>query len=68
MITFTEANRWAKSIGYKISKKDETFFWVKLQDLKKCGNDKNLSLVVKQIYNDLTDNKFVDHQNKFSGV
>lgn len=64
-MTFVEANRWAKSIGYKITKKDESFHWVKLSDSEKCNNSINLSSVVRQIYNDYTDNKWVDHQNSY---
>lgn len=68
MINFTEANRWAKSIGYKITKKDDIFHWIKLSDTTKGSQSNNISSVVKQIYNDYTDNKWVDHQNSFQGI
>lgn len=63
-----EINRWAKNLGYKITKSETGFCWIKLSDQNKNNQSNSLSLVVKQIYNDYTDNKWLDHQNSYQGL
>lgn len=63
-----EVNRWAKNLGYKICKKEEGYFWNKINDESKSGGPGNLFSVVKQIFNDHTDNRWVEHQNNYVGL
>lgn len=67
-LKWSEINRWSKNLGYKISKKDQGYFWVKLSDENKFGESNSLFLVTKQIFNDHTNNKWIEHQNNYSGL
>lgn len=68
---FKEIKTWAKSHGYNLSKiKDgeSTYYeWSKIDSDNKehSGIAKSVSKVAMVIFNDLTDNKWVEHQEKF---
>lgn len=60
-----EISKWAKSHGYKISKKDGIFLWNKIENADICGTENSLEELVRVIFNRITDNKWVEHQKKF---
>lgn len=68
---------WAKDNGYKaertkISSDDndeETsyqYIWYKIQNPEICGETTSVSKVAKAIYNDITDNKHIEHQEEYT--
>lgn len=65
-MTWKEINSWAKTWGYKTSKVTDGYAWYKINDPNKCGVSKSVSKLAKAIYNDMTDNKWIDHQNSFN--
>lgn len=62
-----EATKWAKSKGYKISRKDGLFCWSKV-DTNEGGQENSLDEVVTRIFNEMTEYKWLDHQNKHKTV
>ena len=58
-----EIKSWAKKHGYESSKKDDFYFWYKASDSSVNGESKSVSKLAKAIYNDMTNNKWIDHQN-----
>lgn len=70
-MTITEIKSWAKSFGYSIIKeKDDSingasYYWAKNDDPSATGVSLSVSKVARDIYNHMTDNKWVDHQNNY---
>ena len=70
-MTITEIKSWAKSWGYSIIKeKDDSlngasYYWAKNDDPNATGVSLSVSKVARDIYNNMTDNKWVDHQNNY---
>ena len=68
---WSEVKRWAKDRGYDIVKeKDDsengaTYYWMKSDDHAISGVAPSVSKVAKEIYNNITDNKWVEHQKQF---
>jgi hypothetical protein len=60
-----EVTKWAKSHGYKISKKENIFVWSCLTNTEKNGEENSLEDVVKKVFNEITNYKFLDHQNNY---
>ena len=71
MFKITEVKSWAKTWGYSILKeKDDSingasYYWMKNDDPNASGVELSVSKVAKEIFNNITDNKFVDHQKEF---
>lgn len=71
MMTFNEIKRWAKEKGYSVLKeKDDTingasYYWAKNGDKNKCGVALSVSKLATAIYNDMTDNKWVEYQKEY---
>jgi hypothetical protein len=71
MFKITEVKSWAKTWGYSILKeKDDSingasYYWMKNDDPNASGVELSVSKVAKAIFNNITDNKFVDHQKEF---
>lgn len=67
----TEIKSWAKTLGYTIIKeKDDSingasYYWAKNDDPSATGVSLSLSKVARDIYNHMTDNKWLDHQNNY---
>jgi hypothetical protein len=61
-MTWNEISKWAKSHGYKISRKQGNVHWQKDQHQ---GTEPNLESAAKSIYNHLTDNKWLEYQNNY---
>ena len=70
-MTITEIKSWAKTWGYTIIKeKDDSingasYYWAKNDDPSATGVSLSVSKVARDIYNHMTDNKWVDHQNNY---
>lgn len=60
-----EVKSWAKKHGYESSKNEDSYSWSKISDSKVCGEAKSVSKLARAIYNDITDNKWVDHQDNY---
>lgn len=70
-MTITEIKSWAKGRGYSIIKeKDDSlngasYYWAKNDDPTATGVSLSVSKVARDIYNHMTDNKWVDYQNNY---
>ena len=70
-MTITEIKSWAKRFGYSIIKeKDDSingasYYWAKNDDPSATGVSLSVSKVARDIYNHMTDNKWVDHQDNY---
>ena len=70
-MTITEIKSWAKTWGYSIIKdKDDSingasYYWAKNDDPSATGVSLSVSKVARDIYNHMTDNKWVDHQDNY---
>ena len=68
---WTEVRRWAKDRGFDtIKEKDDSinghsYYWMKSDDHSVSGISPSVSKLARDIYNTITDNKWVDHQNEF---
>lgn len=64
-----EIKTWAKNRGYNVSKNKDTneYTWSKLDsnDPNDSGIALSVSKVAKAIFNHLTNNKWVEHQEEF---
>ena len=71
MFKITEVKSWAKTWGYSILKeKDDTingasYYWSKNDDPNVTGVELSVSKVARAIFNHLTENKWVEHQQKY---
>lgn len=71
MFKISEVKSWAKSKGYSILKeKDDTingasYCWSKDLDVNVTGVALSVSKVATAIFNDITENKWVDHQKEY---
>lgn len=71
IMTITEIKSWAKNRGYSIIKeKDDSlngasYYWAKNDDPTATGVSLSVSKVARDIYNHMTDNKWVDYQNNY---
>ena len=70
-MTITEIKSWAKIWGYSIIKdKDDSingasYYWAKNDDPTATGVSLSVSKVARDIYNHMTDNKWIDHQHNY---
>ena len=66
---FKEIKTWAKKCGYSVSKDKDSneYTWAKLDsdDPNDRGISKSVSKVAKAIFNHITNNKWVDHQEEY---
>lgn len=64
-----EIKTWAKSKGYETvkDKDDNQYYWAKLDsnDTNASGVVGSVSKLATAIFNHLTDNEWVDHQQKY---
>ena len=67
---WSEVKRWAKDRGYDIVKeKDDsengaTYYWMKSDNHEISGVAPSVSKVAKAVYNSITNNQWVEHQEK----
>lgn len=68
---WTEIRKWAKDRGFDIVKeKDDTvnghsYYWMKSDNHSISGVSLSVSKLARDIYNTITDNKWVEHQNEY---
>ena len=74
MFKITEIKTWAKRWGYSILKeKDDSingasYYWCKNDDPNVTGVAPSVSKVALAIFNDLTENKWVEHQQNYISI
>lgn len=59
-----EVKSWAKKHGYESSKGEDSYSWSKISEPTVNGQAKSVSKLAIAIYNDITDNKWIEHQSK----
>lgn len=60
-----EVKRWAKDHGYESSKKEDSYSWFNVSDPSICGECVSVSKLAKCIFNLMTENKWIEHQNNY---
>lgn len=63
--TLGEISKWAKSRGFKVSKKDGVFLWSSLENVNIKGQENNIEDVAKAIFNQISNNKWIEHQKQY---
>ena len=66
-MTFTELRRWAKEKGYEVLKEKgtEVCVWTKVDDPSVTGIADTLSDTATQIYNHITDYRWLEYQQEY---
>lgn len=68
-MVWKEIKSWAKSKGYETikDKDDGQYYWAKLDsnDPSASGVARSVSKLATAIYNHMTDNKWVEHQEEY---
>jgi hypothetical protein len=68
-VLWKDIKTWSKSKGYETikDKDDGQYYWAKLDsnDPNDSGVARSVSKLATQIYNHITDNKWVEHQTKY---
>lgn len=66
---WTEIRKWAKDHGYETIKEKEgeitRYYWAKLDTPDASGVSKSVSKLAFDIYNHMTDNKWLSHQEEY---
>ena len=68
----SDIKKWAKEQGYNIVKKEDdsvngaTYYWNKIDNEEIKGQSESVSKVAKAVYNSITNNKWVEYQQKYS--
>ena len=71
MFKFAEVKKWAKEQGFQVVKeKDDSvngasYYWMKIDDTAVSGVSLSVSKLATAIFNNLTDNKWVEHQEQY---
>jgi hypothetical protein len=70
MLKITEVRRWAKDKGYIITKhagseEEANYSWYKVSDPSIKGEARSVSKVATAVFNNLTDNQWVDYQEQY---
>ena len=66
-MNFKELKSWSKKYGYEVlkSKGTEECLWSKIDDPAVTGICDTLSETARAIYNDITDNRWVEYQEQY---
>ena len=69
---WSEVKKWAKENGYESfrekipdTEKSYEYYWSKIDNIQSSGIATSVSKLATQIYNDITDNKWIDHQQTY---
>ena len=72
-MNWTNIKRWAKDKGYKVDREksgDEAnpynYEWYLVDNPERKGTINSLSKLAMDIYNDITDNKHLEHQKRYA--
>ena len=60
-----EIKSWAKTNGYNTSKNESSYLWSKIDDSSISGEAKSVSKLAIAIYNNMTDNKWLEYQQNY---
>lgn len=60
-----EIKTWAKTKGYNTSKNENSYSWSKISDSSINGEAKSVSKLAIAIYNNMTDNKWLEYQQNY---
>lgn len=60
-----EINSWAKKHGYKTTKANGAYEWYNIEKPEFSGIAKSVSKLAIEIFNHMTNNKWVEHQQSF---
>jgi hypothetical protein len=63
MFQIGEIKKWAKTYGITVKKQDDGYIWFK--DKETPTNPEPLADVVRSVFNEVTDNKFIQHQSSY---
>ena len=70
-MNFTEIKKWSKEQGFQVLKeKDDSingasYYWMKVSDPSVSGVSLSVSKLATAIFNQLSDNKWVDYQKEY---
>lgn len=71
-MTWKEVKTWATSHGYKADREEVTespksynYYWERKSDASISGVSNSTFNLAKDIYNDITEHKFIDHQKNY---
>lgn len=67
-MTIAEIKKWAKDKGYSIIKdkgEPTQYYWAKIDDPNVTGVAPSVSKVAKAVFNHMTNNAWLDHQNEY---
>ena len=62
---WNEITKWAKTHGYKISRKDGSIHWCYLANPEVCGSASNIDDIATAIFNHISDYKWVEYQKNY---
>lgn len=62
---WSEVKRWCKENGFEAKKLEGSYSWFKLDNPECCGTVSSVSKLAKAIYNQVTNNKFLSHQESY---
>lgn len=67
MFQVNEIKKWANEHGIAVKKSGDGYIWF---DKNNPVNSEvsSIDVVAKEIFNKITDNKFVDHQKNYKGL
>lgn len=71
MFKFAEIKKWAKEQGYQtVKEKDDSingasYYWSKINDPSVSGVSLSVSKLAIAIFNNLTEDKWVEHQEQY---
>jgi hypothetical protein len=60
-----EIKSWATNHNYTAKKTEDGYVWSRLDNPSQSGISKSVSKLATDIYNDMTGNKFLEHQQKY---
>ena len=71
-MNWTNIKRWAKDKGYKVDREKSgnelnpyNYEWCLVDNPERKGTINSLSKLAMDIYNDITDNKHIEHQKRY---
>jgi len=71
---WAEVRKWAKEQGFSVRKEKDnsingaTYYWSKIDDDSINGKSQSVSKLAIDLYNHITNNKWIDHQENFKEI
>jgi len=60
-----EIKTWASKYNYTTKKTEDGYIWSRLDNSSQSGISKSVSKLATDIFNNMTDNKFLKHQEQY---